>query len=265
MSLGVVVKGPEGIALAADTRITLYARRDDTEPPLLANYDNATKLLTFGEPHSFVAAVTYGDALIGRRTAHSFTPEFELELEDKRCSVGEYAELLSAFYKSQWEKADMDSDANPGMNFVVGGYDEDQPYGCVYSFNVPRQPEPNPRHVDGNFGVTWGGQPEIATRILHGYDPAILHLLKDDLGVPEENLEVLKARLKSIQPFNIPYEVLPLQDSVDLAIFLIRTTMDAQRLSVGVRGVGGSIEVASITRSEGLKWIQRKEIQGETR
>lgn len=56
---------------------------------------------------------------------------------------------------------------------------------------------------------------------------------------------------------------MPLQDCVNLAIFFIRTTIDAQNLSVGVRGVGGPIDVAVITASEGIQFIQRKQIVGE--
>ena len=69
----------------------------------------------------------------------------------------------------------------------------------------------------------------------------------------------IKPRLEN----TIPYDLLPLQDCVDLAIFLIRTTITAQNLAIGVRGVGGVIEVATVTRAGGLKSIQRKEIHGE--
>jgi hypothetical protein len=61
----------------------------------------------------------------------------------------------------------------------------------------------------------------------------------------------------------IPLAVLPLQDCVDLALFFIRTTIVAQQLTVGIRGCGGSIDVATITRREGLRFVQRKRIVGE--
>ena len=62
MSLGIGVKGPEGVVLATDTRITLTARQQGSHP-LNVNFDNATKFLTFDEPHNCVAAVTYGGNL----------------------------------------------------------------------------------------------------------------------------------------------------------------------------------------------------------
>ena len=263
MSLGVVVKGPEGVVLAADTRVTLVAQRKDS-PPLLVNYDNATKLLTFGKPHNAVGTVTYGEALIGTRTAQSFIPEFELRLGKERLSVLRYAEQISSFFLERWKEADMPSEVPPlgGMSFIVGGYDENEPYGSVFLFNVPLSPTPEPRNSD-NFGMTWGGQLEIVSRIIHGYDPQLLPLLRERLNLTNSRVRKLEEDIKPTFEYTIPYEVLPLQDCVDLATFLIRTTITAQNLAVGVRGVGGTIEVATITRTEGLKWVQKKEIHGE--
>ena len=119
MSLGVVVKGPEGVVLAADTRVTLVAQRESAPAPLIVNFDNATKLLTFGDPHKLVGAVTYGDAVIGTRTAHSFIPEFELKLDGDRRSVYEYAQLLSEFFLERWKEAGMPLKVPPNGGMVV--------------------------------------------------------------------------------------------------------------------------------------------------
>jgi hypothetical protein len=56
---------------------------------------------------------------------------------------------------------------------------------------------------------------------------------------------------------------MPLQDCVDVAIFFIRTTISAQKLTVGLRGVGGPIDVAIITQKDGLQFVQQKKIHGE--
>ena len=265
MSLGVVVKGPEGIVLAADTRITLNVQGPNLQSPLLVNFDNATKLLSFGQPHKWVGAVTYGAATIGRRTAHSFIPELEPALGSGRLTVLEYAKKLSAFFQQCWEDAKMPSDVQPngGMNFIVGGFDEDVPYGEVFLFNIPRSPKPEPRNEGTNFGMTWGGQLEIASRLIHGYDPRLLQLIQTSLKVPNAKVEEFRQNIEPELEYRIPYDVLPLQDCVDLAAFLIRTTIMAQNFAIAVRGVGGSIEVAAITRTEGLKWIQKKDLHGE--
>ena len=263
MSLAVVVKGPEGLVLAADTRITVSAQRKGDAVPLVVNYDNATKVLGFSEPHGWVGAVTYGDALIGTRTAHSVVPELELEMRRERCTVLEYAQFLSEFYRTRWERAGLPSKTpGDGMSFVVGGYDEESPYGAVFLFNIPHAPEPAPRNENG-FGVTWGGQLEITSRIMHGYDPGLFPLIGKHLNISDTDIRVLQDSITPNFEYAIPYEVLLLQDCVDLAIFLIRTTITAQNLAIRLRGVGGAIEVATVTRTGGLKWLQRKELHGE--
>ena len=265
VSLGVVVKGPEGVVLAADTRVTLTARQGNS-PELPVNFDNATKLLTFGKPHKWVAAVTYGDAVIGTRTAHSFMPEFGLTLDKDRQSICDYAQQLGDFFQKQWKEAGQPSHTTPGggMNFVVGGYDDKKPYGAVFLLNVPNSPKPEPRNPD-DFGMTWGGQLQVASRIIHGFDPGLPAFLHNHLSLSGSEIADLENCLKPNFEFTIPYNLLPLQDCVDLATFLIRTTMTAQNLAIGIRGVGGSIEVATITRTKGLKWVQKKEIHGEDR
>ena len=261
MSLGIVLKGPEGIVLAADSRATLEARQGNS-PPRSVHFDNATKILSFKEyPH--VGAVTYGGAVIGQRTPHSYVPEFENELKEDRLSVQQFAQKLSEFFQKRLKEA-APIKRTPGADtiFVVGGYDKDQPYGTVYLFAVPRDPKPQPRNAR-DFGITWGGQPEIVNRLIQGYDPNMFHVLKQDFKLSDGKLKQIDNALRSRLRFPIPYEVLSLQDGVNLATLLIRTTISMQSLSLLERGVGGPIDVATITRTDGLQFIQKKEIQGE--
>jgi hypothetical protein len=266
MSLGVAIKGPEGIVLATDSRVTLEAKRPG-EPPLPVNFDNATKLLSFSKPHNYVAAITYGVAVIGLRTAHSFVSEFEqmvLTGKNERLSVEEYSKELLKFFMERWKESMPVDYSGPPMAFVVGGYDKDAAYGKIFLFKIPGDSEPSeqqPGYI--NFGMTWGGQLEVASRLIHGFDPALPNIVGKELNLESKQVEKLHGTLRKGLQFPIPYQVLPLQDCVDLAVFLIRTTMTAQRLAIGVRGVGGPIDVATITRMEGLSYVQRKVIHGE--
>jgi hypothetical protein len=262
MSLGVVIKGAEGIVLAADSRVTLAARREGQEP-IPVNFDNATKLLSFSEPHNYIGAVTYGAAVIGLRTPHSFIPELEVKLEGKdRLSVEAFAAAMSEFFLRQWAQVMPDDYDGPPLTFIVGGYDEGAAYGRVFLLNIPYSPDPEEQHPgDKNFGMTWGGQLQVASRIINGYDPALPHILQSELDLDEERIGELLSKLRRKLEFSIPYQVLPLQDCVDLATFMVHTTMKAQNLAVGVRGVGGPIDVAIITRTSGLQYVQRKSIR----
>ena len=264
MSLGIVIKGPEGLVLAAESRVTITARMPDgTMVPV--NFDNARKLLKFQKPHNYVGAVTYGLGGIGLRTAYSFLSEFEASLPNERLKVEEYADRMSKFFMQRW------TDASPpppptgmppqNITFVVGGFDKKQPYGEVYIMDIPTSPTPKKQHEGIYFGITWGGQREIVDRLLRGYDERIIGIVQKMFSLNQTQTENLVSNFNQLI-LQIPIQFLSLQDSVDLALLFIRTTIETQKLTTGIRGCGGPIDVATIT-GEGFKVVQEKEIRGE--
>lgn len=268
MSLGIVFKGPEGIVLAADSRVTLGARITDPQGQAMnipATYDNATKLLrVVGQTH--VGVVTYGAGAIGQRevrTAHSFLPEFEDELEEGgRLSVQDFANRLSDFFKKQWSRTMPKDYKGPDMVFLIGGYDDGAPYGKVFEVGIPSKPVPQESSKD-TFGITWGGQREFADRLLQGFDAGLPAVVQKFLKLSGKQVQGLGDHLKSQLSARIPYQFLPLQDCIDLSIFLIRATIMMQTWLIGIRGVGGAIDVATITRTVGFEAVQQKTIVGE--
>lgn len=274
MSLGIAFKGPEGIVLAADSRVTLNVVNQQPNGQILilpATFDNATKLLKI-KGQEFIGAVTYGVGAIGQqapRTAHSFLPELEAKIAAKnagaRLSVEDFSRELSGFFMEQWNVQMAGIPTQPGndMVFLIGGYDQQAPYGRVFEFYVPSRPVPVERFAGaGEFGAVWGGQREFVDRLLNGYDPRAVDLTESELGLDAAAKARLVNKLAELTT-PIPYQFLPLQDCVDLSIFLVRTTMKIQTWTVGVRGVGGAVDVATITKTEGFQAIQVKQVIGE--
>jgi 20S proteasome alpha/beta subunit len=264
LSLGIAFKGPEGIVLAADSRVTLSGPLPGSNLLVQSHYDNATKLLKVKD-HDNVGAVTYGlGALGGRqpRTAHSYLPEFEAELAtEERLSVEGFATRLGDFFRGRWSAANTPAEAD-ALVFLVGGFDEGDAYGRVFEVSIPNAPAPVEQSVD-DFGITFGGQHEIAGRLLGGYDPRLEALMSANVHLNPAQTKNLRQKVLQSLAMPIPYQFLPLQDCVDLAIFLIKTTATLQRWTTGVRGVGGAIDVATITRTDGFRAIQEKQILGD--
>lgn len=275
MSLGIAFKGPEGIVLAADSRVTLNmvkVQPNGQQLVLPATFDNATKLLRV-KGQDFAGAVTYGVGAIGQqspRTAHSFLPELEAKINGKhngaRLSVEDFAKELSDFFLDQWNAHMAGVPNQPGndMAFLIGGYDQHAPYGRIFEFFIPSRPVPNERYnAPGEFGAVWGGQRQFVDRLLNGYDPNALNLAEAELSLDAASKTRLTNRFAELTT-PIPYPFLPLQDCVDLSIFLVRATMKLQTWTVGdVRGVGGAVDVATITNTDGFKAIQLKQVTGE--
>jgi hypothetical protein len=273
MSLGIAFKGPEGIVLAADSRVTITAQMNQQGQNLVipATFDNATKLLKVGG-QNYVGAVTYGLGSIGLqspRTAHSYISEFEAVLmkksSGKQMSVENFAIALGDFFLDQW-KRNMPSPAPaglPDMLFLVGGYDEAAPYGRVFELSVPNNPKPKEWFAGtGEFGAVWGGQREFVDRLVKGFDERVINLVRDELKLSGPDVQKLTEKLNTLT-MPIPFQFLPLQDCVDLSIFLIRATIKLQTWTVGIRGVGGAVDVATITKTVGFTPIQQKQVTGE--
>jgi hypothetical protein len=267
LSLGIVLKAPEGIVLAAESRLTLAAEDATTHEKVQVSFDNATKLLAFQQNDGFrpVGVVTYGQAGIGTRTAASFVPEFESRIVDEPLNTEQFAERLATFYKEQWDAAMPKDYAGPPMSFAVGGYDPGAAYGRVFMIEIPQRAEPVELNKgDGDFGITWGGQSEHMDRLLRGFDRRLPELVAKALNLTAAQRQALEAAILPLQ-MPLPLQAMPLQDCVDLAVFFIRTTITAQSLTIGTRGVGGPIDVATVTRSRGLEFIQRKRVRVEQR
>lgn len=251
--------------LAADSRVTLMAQHAETNVASPAYYDNATKLLKVSG-QDYVGAVTYGAGALGGaqpRTAQSYIPEFEQELGQERLSVEDFAAKLGEFFLRQWQATmPPNTPPNEAMVFLVGGYDEDSTYGRVFQVVVPNDPTPT-EYNPNDFGITWGGQMETVGRLMNGVDPQFDALLNQHVHLNAAQTANLRQKVLAPLVVPIPYQFLPLQDCVDLSIFLIKTTATLQKWMLGVRGVGGAVDVATITRIEGFKPIQEKEIEGE--
>ncbi|MBN2878287.1 MAG: hypothetical protein JXN65_01535 [Clostridia bacterium] len=265
MSLGIVIKSPEGLVLAAESRVTMGIKMKAPAGNLDTHvyFDNATKLLSFASPNSHIGVVTYGQAVIGKktpRTAASFLPEFESTLPEERLTVEEFAKRISAFYMKQWLK-EMPANENGGkpinMSFIVAGYDKNDVLGKVYVIDIPGSPEPKERCAGETFGITFGGQTEIMTRLMMGYDMRLAPMLKKELNLSSEQQAKFDTVINRYQTA-VPFQVFALQDCIDLANFYIKTTIESQRLSIGIRGVGGEIDVAIIKRNKELEFIKRK-------
>lgn len=265
MSIGIVLKGTEGLVLAADSRITLTTQKGNRTIPI--TYDNARKVLQFAQPHNYVGAITYGLGGIGLRSAYSFLHEFEATLPKRRLSVADFAQRMSKFFVQQWNTTMPSSYKGAPMIFVVGGFDKNQPHGRVYLFEIPSKPKPVEQHPHNvkkqpQFGIVWGGQREIVDRLIAGYDARTLGIAQKTLNLTKQQVQQLQKALRPLQ-IPIPILILPLQDCVDLAILFIATTIEAQRLTAGIRGCGGPIDIATITRLEGFNFVQEKSIHGQ--
>jgi 20S proteasome alpha/beta subunit len=262
--LTVTVRVPDGIVIATDSLASLTKAvrpqaqiagkcpkckeeikiTDLTLPPInipSGGSSYAQKLFKIGKRNIGIAV--YGTSFLDGRTVESHIREFEKSKITGEETVEEVANKLRDYFYALVKKVvkDMSKIAEDVhvIGFQVAGYDkEDTKIGRTYKITVGREAKIEPIHTIG-YGATTGGDGRVVAK-LWKRDPAI--------------------------PIAKPiYKFLTLQDAIDYAIFLIRTTIDYQRFASMAPVVGGDIDVAIITHHDGFKWIQHKEYVGEKR
>jgi hypothetical protein len=225
VSFTVAVKCQDGIVLATDSRRVMKIGEQYT------SYDGEEKLWNFSAPHAYVGVVMYGFASLGTSMA-SWRQMFENTLPEHRVSIEDFASRLDTFLRLQQHR----------MIATVGGVDED---GATHLYLVDTEAAgPIEQHRD-SVGLTYGGMREFADRLLLGYDARLSEVLVDVEGLDSLRMQITQ-------------DTFTTAEAVRFAGFLVEMTLLAQTFIAGLRGAGGPVHLATITR-EGLRWVQRPE------
>lgn len=256
MTIAINIAVPEGLVFAADSRQTYTNARNDVR----VSSDNAQKLFQLGPRH---AAVTYGWAFLCNRNIHSHIQDFkttvspDLKTEDLAKALAKYlTEQYNAHIEKEYD-APVD-EKNYALALLVGGYDTGDKEGKVYEIYVPGEDAHVVQTTDNRVGAAWRGHTLVIGRLLKGFDPRLRELE----GFEEK---ISKTMESSPLDYLIDYWSMTLQDAIDLATFLVHTTIQMQRFSDGIRNApgmsancGGAIEVAVIEPEKGFTWMRHK-------
>lgn len=255
MSLAIGVAVREGIVLAADSRAT-YPNPKDW--PRIGS-DHMQKVCRINDR---IAVATCGWAVVNYKNIHTHVADFARSITADQ-TVEDVLPAFLDYFQQQYEihiNAGIERpvpDGHMAIGFIVAGYDASG-VGRLYYCAIPGKRCAESAST-ANPGAVWQGQIEIVARLIKGVD----HRL-DRSGLDAET----RKKLEGLELLISFIRMTP-QDAIDFAIFLIRTTIDAQRFSDGIfmapgafPGVGGAIDVALVTPGS-FQWIQQKAIRGQ--
>lgn len=147
------------------------------------------------------------------------------------------------------------------VNLIVSGYNND---GSTQTFEVNSPGELYIKRKDNEFGCTWVGQGDVVSRIILGYDSKIFKVPYVN-AMSKNSFDDFTNQIRGLE-YNIQWSLITLQDAVDLAVFLIKSTSIMQRYADGIsmdvgeiQGVGGPVDVVLITK-DGITWVNKKEV-----
>jgi hypothetical protein len=233
MSLVVTVYVPSGIVMAGDSRMSVQRSEERAEADQrtlvqqqLVLSDSAYKVV---ELRSIGVGIAIYDAgIINNQPADTHVHRFEEEMltpEDDVLSVGD---KFLIYFQTNF----------PGVavGYHIAGYRTENRASMPYVLvgHTIREPGLKRVNADGKanlqYGITRAGDTLVANRLI------------------DQNYLPL-------------FAAMPLQDAVDYAVHLIRTTIDTMRFEPRFPSVGGPIDVLVVT-PDGLQWVQRKELRG---
>jgi hypothetical protein len=263
VTVAVAVKVFDGIVLAADSATTIELANGSAQV-----YNNANKVFHLHRKHP-VAAMTWGFGNVGGASISTLAKDLRMrftgldpdyadwELTDSYTVeeiAGRLVEHLHPLYAADHGQNSMP----PPIGFLVAGYSSGQPQAEAWRIDISSPtttPVPVSDIPQNAAGWISYAQPEATQRLFTGIDPRFVAAMRDLLD-PAEWAKI-EPILKDFhrQPA-IPS--MPLGDAIALAKFLVEVTAGYSHFLLGPDTVGGPIEVASISRHEGFKWISRK-------
>ena len=181
----------------------------------------------------------------------------ETQFNPKDYDIEQVANLANDFFFEAYSKFISPPPAHPhSFEFWVGGYGSQNVLGEIWKIAfIDGQKEEVAQIVEGNddHRLLWGGNLAAISRLIFGIDPDI-HSKLIDFGVSGDDLRNI------VQPAETPlvHSSMPVQDAINLADFLVHVSKKYSAFMPGANIVGGSTDIATVTRHEGFKWIKRK-------
>ncbi|ONG58786.1 hypothetical protein BKE38_01770 [Pseudoroseomonas deserti] len=260
MTVIVSVKINDGVVMAADSAGTMASGQV---------YAHANKITNLYEGLP-IGAMSTGAGGIGSESVETLLKDLrrrfagmdpahpDWRLDPTAYTLGEVAQRLRAFV---FEKVLACGEDTP-LQIRVCGYSTGRPLAEVWEVSFAGGACSAPRCIMGeeSFGILWDGQYEALNRLILGTGFEIRAALTRH-GVPAHQVPTLQENLVKDLYATLSVPAMPIQDAIDLARFLVETTIGFVRFAVFLpKSVGGAVQIAVITKHEGFRWVQQRNL-----
>jgi 20S proteasome alpha/beta subunit len=256
----VSVKINDGVVMAADSASS-YASG--------MIYNNSRKIINVREGLPVGAMVT-GAGGIGNESIDTLLKDLRQRLSGAEPSHEEWAldpdnysmqDIASTLRQFLFEEKSMAHGASTWTKLRLCGYSAKRPLAEVWEVSLMGENCPAPACIQNEqeFGLRWDGEYEALDRLVFGLGTrfnefAIKH------GLSTQQAAEMREKLVPDLYELLFVEAMPIQDAIDLARYLVETTIGFIKYSVArPKTVGGPIEIAAITKHEGFRWVQQRE------
>jgi hypothetical protein len=213
-------------------------------------YSNARKLFQIG--HLPVGAMAYGAGNIGIRSIQGLMLDFKPTMSDVKGVTGELFNFIKPLYDSAFGSLGQ----KPFLGFYVAGYSPNQPFADEWEFLLPRDAGAIQVKAQNVMGACWRGIDLVFTRLIKGFDPRIVQRLQT-AGLTQPQIDTV---LKGLEP-SVIFDGMPVQDAINYATFILRTTIGMSTFEAGVASCGGPLQMAIILPVSGFEWVTNSKFE----
>lgn len=213
-----------------------------------------------------VAAMTCGLGAFGKESISTIAKKIRVDLasgdagiDPKGYKIEQIAEYARKIFLDRWTALDPAVQNTASFEFFVGGYSSASSDSEVWKFQFSTGQTPDAALVVGHddSGPIWSGQPEACVRLVYGVSSGLLEILKA-AGFDDQQAQGLHDFIAQNSFAKLYDPAMPVRDAIDLARFLAQTASGFVKFSPGADTVGGELDIATVTKYEGFRWISRK-------
>jgi hypothetical protein len=254
MTIVTCVKVRDGLVLGTDSMA--HIQRGGM---FLRSYRNATKLFQVGDLP--MGVVSWGLGNLGHRSIESLMREFGEGLKPNQKSVDGVSKALFKFIKRHYDEQVKDLDEDEvaelsSLGFLLAGYSAGQVFSEIREFELPMSTKPIATAQKEQLGATWRGVDAPFFRLASGYGFAVRNRL-ESAGLTEEDAGELLDDLA----IDVVFDGMPVQDAVEYATFILKTTIGYTTFSMQVSPCGGPLQVATILPDGTFNWLAKSEVR----
>ena len=266
MTVCVAVKVRDCVVFVADSATSLTGKDANGNEHVVNVYNHADKVFNLHK-NLPIAAMTAGIGNFGGSSISTISKDLrallmndsgDYLLDESKYTIKGVAEKTRKYlYEDRFETlADKPKGA---FQYWIGGISSGQNFGEIWKIEIQDGICPDPVCVasrDTRSVITWGGRTDAINRLVRGYGDGVIQFVNliPDASERQQILQFVSEKSK----VDLANSAMPTQDAIDLAIFLADTQKLFVRFSSGTNTVGGELDVATVTKHEGFKWINRK-------
>lgn len=265
MTICIAVKVHDCLVFAADSASSMVTTDGNGNQAVMRVYNHGHKVFNLirNKP---ICAMTCGLGNFNRMSVSTISKEIRKEIMTgeaginvDRFTIKEVADYCHRRFSMLFDELPEPVRRTSSFSFFVGGYSTEGTGSELWKFRFGPDEKTNAELLAGEEACTieWDGQPDACSRLVLGISPATMGVLVAS-GISEQDARILTQRLASASQAQILEPSMPVQDAIDLARFLAETTVSFVRFMPGANTVGGDLDIGTVTKFEGFRWITRK-------